>query len=436
MTKHIMGLMFALTIVGGTLSPAMAAPRVLDRVVAVVNDDVILASELDDQVRVVVSRLREVNARIPPQADLERQVLERMIAAEVQVQLAQKTGIQVTEENLNNAISGIARRNGMGLDQFVLALEADGMNYADFREGIRREISMEQLRQRDVARRIAVTDREIDNLLENERLRGAEADIEVRLQHILIAAPERATPEQLKSRREEADRLHTELMDGADFTQVALSYSDGQNALQGGDLGWRRANQLPRFFMDAVDSLAVGDITEVLRSPNGFHILKLADRRGSTQTRIEETRSRHILIQTNALTSDSQARIQLGQLREQISSGADFAALAEQHSDDASSASRGGELGWLPPGVVVPEFQQAMDLLNPGETSPPFRSQFGWHIVQVLERRERDTTEESQRLRARQIIFQRKLEEETANWARQLRDEAYVEIRLNPADQS
>lgn len=408
---------------------ALPAAELLDRVVAVVNDDVILDSELDEQVEVVRAQIAASGRQIPGEDVLRRQVLERMIVREVQLQRARDTGIEANDARVNAAIANIAGQNQQTPERFLQALAAQGISPDTFREGLAGDLMIERLQQRDVGRRVNVSEREIEALLED-----SSDDTQYRLQQILIAVPENAPSEEVQRRRAQAERVRQALQNGADFETIAASESDGQQALEGGDLGWRSRNEIPSMFAELVPQLEDGQISEIIRSPSGFHILRLAETRGGSRTMVlTETQARHILIQPDLLTSEADARREAEQVYRELQAGADFAALAREHSDDATSASRGGDLGWLPPGAVVPPFQQAMDALAPGEISEPFETRFGWHVVQVQDRRRRDATDQMRRAQAQRQLMERKMAEEVELWVRQLRDEAYVEIRLEPS---
>lgn len=412
-----------------TATPLRAAPKPLDRIVAVVNSSVITEHELQSRVEQTLRQLAQQKTQAPPRRVLERQLLERMITERVLLQMAEETNIRLQGPLLDRTLARIARQNGMELDEFRKALETDGMDYDSFREQIRQEMTIGRLREREVDNKVVVSDAEIDNYLANPLL-DAQQVTEYRLAHLLVLAPEGASPDKLGALRAKAEQALAELKAGADFTQVSVAYSDAQNALQGGELGWRNESQIPTLFSAALRDLKVGGVTPVLKSSNGYHILKLLEKRGKDTTKVvQQTRARHILVKTNEVVSDADAQSRLRQLKERIDNGADFAELAKVHSDDLS-ASKGGELGWINPGDTVPEFERAMDSLQPGELSLPVQSPFGWHLVQVLERREQDITDEYRRIEARRAIRQRKADEAFDDWVRQARDRAYVEHRL------
>lgn len=405
----------------------------LDRIVAVVNDDVIMQSELDNRSRTVQGQLRQKGTAIPPQSVLEKQVLERLILMKLQLQLAQQTGIRVDDETLNKAINQIASNNGVSLSQFQAILERDDYDYGAFREDIRDEITLTKLRQRQIDNRITVTDREIDNFLTTYKNQG-DINAEYHLAHILIAVPEAASPDQVQKSQEKAEAVLEQLRAGAGFKETAVAISDGQQALNGGDLGWRKGDQLPTIFANVVPKMNKGDVSGLIRSSSGFHIIKLLDVRSGDQRIVTQTKVRHILVRPSDITSNEAAQTRLAQLKQRIDGGDDFTQLARSHSDDTASAVNGGNLGWVSPGDLVPEFEEAMNSLQPGETSEPVRTQFGWHIIQVNDRRDYDSTEEVMRAEAWEAIRQRKIQENQEAWLRQLRDEAYVEYRLDPVE--
>lgn len=401
----------------------------LDRIIAVINDDVVMKSELDEKIRTVKNQLKEQGTTLPPSGILQKQVLDRLILTKLQIQMAENTGIRVDDESLNRTISNIAAENKLSLAQFREILESDGYSYEKFREDIRNEILTSRLRQRQVDNRITVTEREIRNFLDNQEHQG-EVETEFSLAHILIATPEGSSAAEKDDAKKLADKIVADLQGGGDFVQAAATYSDGQDALDGGKLGWRKAGQVPTLFAEFVADMQKGDVSEVIRSSSGFHIIKLLDVRSTEQHVVTQTNARHILIRPDELISDDDARNRLQQLLLRIKGGDDFADLARGHSNDSVSAAEGGSLGWVSPGDLVPEFEAAMNALAPGEVSSPFKTQFGYHIVEVLERREHDSTEDVKRAKAREAIRRRKLEEAHQNWLREMRDDAYVEYRL------
>lgn len=399
----------------------------LDRIAAVVNDEVVTRNELEERLKFAMRQLREQGTPMPPRDALERQLLERMVTDRVQLQFAKETGLRVDDVELDRAIGRIAQENKLNPQQLRQVLEKDGIPFTKFREDIRTEIVITRLREREVDNKIVVTDGEIDNFLNQQQRTDAEDDYN--LSHILVVVPENASPEQIQSRRERAEQAYAQLKSGVDFRQVAVAFSDAPDALQGGTMGWRQSSRLPMLFTDAVRPLRIGELTPILRSANGFHILKLNDKRsGGAPVIVQQTRARHILIKTNELVSESEARSRLLALKERLENRADFAALARAHSEDAS-ATKGGDLGWLSPGDTVLEFDRAMNALKPGEVSAPVQTPFGWHLIQVLERRNEDMSKERQRLAARQTLRARKSDEAYQEWVRQLRDRAYIELR-------
>ncbi len=426
--------LFALGLLALALASGMAraTPRLLDRIVAVVNDDVILQSELDDRVREIRQRLEQRKTRLPPLPQLRRQVLDRLVLERLQLQLADHNHIDVSDETLNATLRNLAAQNGMTLEQFRDALERQGQSYPAFRREIRREIRLRRLHQQMVGNRIDVTDQEIDQFLASH-----DSDFDRReyhLAHILIPVPEAASPEQIEAAKKKATRILSQLRKGADFAHTAVAESAGRKALEGGDLGWLKGRRLPSLFAQAVRTMKPGDISDLIRSPSGFHIIQLLGVRGGERHLVTQTHVRHILLKPDALQDSQRVRLRLQQLRQRILAGDDFATLAKAHSEDKVSAAKGGDLGWVGPGDLVPAFEQAMARLKPGEISPPVHTRFGWHIIQVLARRQHDSTRDFKRSQAREILRKRKFENELELWLRRLRDEAYVEYRLEDKD--
>ena len=408
-------------------TPQAATP--IDRVVAVVNDEVVTETELDREVKTVEKRLSEQNIPVPATDLLRSQVLNRLITKHLQLQLAKKTGIRVDDDTLNKTIERIAAQNKMTLPELRDVIQRDGFDFAAFREDIRDEVTISRLKQRQVESNIVVTDQEIDQFIANQ-LVGDSADDEFRLAHILVAVPEAAGPDKVETFRDKAEKLRKMLAGGADFSKVAIEYSDGRQALDGGDLGWRKAKELPSIFARIVPNMKIGEISDIIRSPSGFHIIKLIDRHRSERHMITEHQVRHILIGTNDVVDDKAAKEKLLKLRERIRNGADFGELARANSQDKGSAAKGGDLGWVKPGEVDPDFEQVVESLKPGEISMPFKTQFGWHIVQLEGTRKVDDTEDYNRSKAREAIRKRKVDEQYQQWLRRLRDEAYVVNRL------
>jgi peptidyl-prolyl cis-trans isomerase SurA len=402
----------------------------LDRIAAIVNDGVVLMSELDQQVAIISERLRAQNLELPPLNVLRRQVLERLVLQEIQMQRAERLGIRVSDEQLNQALEDVARRNGLTLSQLPSALAAQGIDYAAYRVAMRVEITLTLLRQRDVLQRISVSPREIDQFLERQAKTPSESS-EYNISHILIAVPQGATPEQLEEAEKRAEEVYRRAKEGEDFARLAVAYSNSQTALEGGSLGWRKGPELPTFLADIVVRLKPGEVSEPLRTPTGFHIVKLNEVRGTEeQVIVEQVHARHILLRPNELHDDATVRQRLMEIRERILKGEDFAGLAATMSEDPGSAADGGDLGWANPGTFTPEFEEVLQQLEVNEISEPFRTEFGWHIVQLLGRRQVDNTDERRRLRALAQLRESKADEETELWLRRLRDEAYVEYKL------
>ena len=408
------------------------APRTVvdvDRVVAVVNDEVITSLELDRELRTATEQLRRQGTAPPQRGVLEKQLLERLITKRALLQYTRQTGLRVSDADLDRAVDRIAEDNKLSPTALRETLEHDGIPFARFRENVRSEMLLARLREREVDSRVVVSDAEIQSFLRSQESQTDKVD-EYNLAHILVAVPEQATPEELKTRRARAETALAQIRQGADFRQVAATFSDAPDAFDGGAMGWRPAARLPSIFLQAAKTLKVGQSSEILRSPAGFHIIKLADKRGlDTPVIVTQTHARHILVRLNEVVAENDAKNRLSDLKDRIEHGTDFGELARLHSDDPSAA-RGGDLGWVTPGDVVPEFEHAMDALKLGQVSDPFKSPFGWHIVQVLERREQDMSKDRQKLAARQAIRQRKSEEQWQEWVRQQRDKAYVEYRL------
>lgn len=427
MFRHpfIAGLLAVLTLFTGL--PLQAEPVELDRIVAIVNDQAISETELNNTVKTL--KLQMGAGQLPPDAVLREQVLDQLIMKHLQQQLAASNNIVIDEETLNRALNSIAEQNNLSLARLRAILENDGIDFNVYREEIRHEILQQRLRQRYVNNRINITDTEVDQFLAQQKLEGASED-EYHIGHILIDLPADPAAEDIDAARQRGEELLQLLAEGEAFDQVAMRHSDGQQALSGGDLGWRKLGELPALFANALAELEPGQTSDLIRSPSGFHILRLIETRGGERHMVSQTRARHILIKTNELVDDRSARERLRELQERLENGEDFAVLARAHSDDKASAAKGGELGWTSPGQMVPAFEAAMDRLEAGEISEPFQSRFGWHIVEVLERRRHDDTESFYRNQARKQLFERKAVEEEQLWLRRLRDEAYIEIRL------
>ena len=404
-----------------------AYAEVLDKIIAVVEDDVILEHELETEVAAIIQKIQASNTAMPPDYVIRKQVLEKMIVERLQRNLAEKAGISISEEMLTNSATDIAQRNNMTLEQFKDELQRQGMSYKNFLENMRNEIVINQLRGREIADRIKVTDREIEHFIETED-KGGEGIGKYHLGHILIAVKEGASADAIKKALDKAEALVANLRSGADFTKTAMSVSDDDNALKGGDLGWRSKNDIPTLFVDVANKMSAGDVSDPIRSPSGFHIIKMLEVKGVGTQMITKSKVRHILIKTNELVDDAEAQKRLFALKQRIADGDDFATLARAHSDDKGSALKGGMLDWVGPDDLVKPFQEAMDKLAINEISDPVQTQFGWHLIQVLERENKDNTSDFKKNQIRDIIRKRKIEEETELWLRRLRDESYVEI--------
>jgi peptidyl-prolyl cis-trans isomerase SurA len=403
--------------------------ELLDRVVAIVNDGVVLNSDLDAQIGAVSERLRQQKLELPPQNVLRQQVLERLVLQEIQIQRANRAGVKVTDETLNAALQDVAKRNGLTLSQLPDALAQQGVDYASYRDDIRKEITLNLLRQRDVLQHISITPREIDQFLEKQTKTPSERN-EYNVSHILIAVGQEASPAQLDAAAKRATDVHERARSGEDFAKLAVAYSNSQTALDGGALGWRKGGELPTFLTDVIAKLKPGEVSEPLRTPTGYHIIRLNEVRGAAQNAVEDQiHVRHILMKTNELADDATVRSKLLALRERILKGEDFAGVAQTSSQDPGSAAEGGDLGWGGPGTFAPEFEQVVGTLKDNEISEPFHTPFGWHIAQMLGHRRIDNTNELKRRQAMEAIRASKADEETELWLRRMRDEAYVDYK-------
>lgn len=413
----------------GTGLTVAQAGESLDQIVAVVEDGVILESELVAKLAGIKRNLRQSGTALPPDNVLVPQVLDRMILDKIQLQLAEKAGIRVDEETLRAAVQQLAERNKLSVEEFRRSLTAEGVNYADFQEQIRNEILLGRLRSNQVNSQVKVSDAEVENYLKS--LGGSTGgDPDYLLGHILVATPRAAAPADVQKAKEKAEKLMDEIRKGKDFKQAALGGSDDEQALKGGDLGWRKKSQIPSLFIEFIGKMQEGDVEGPIRSPSGFHIIKMLGIKGGGDHTLTKTRVRHILIKTTEVLDDEEARQKLLALRRRIEGGEDFAAIARGHSDDKGSAIKGGELGWVQPGALVPPFEAVMDKLAINQLSEPVQTQFGWHLIQVQERQQSNDSGEYEKTKAREEIFKRKVEEETELWLRRIRDEAYVDIRL------
>ena len=423
--KHLIFTLLAMTV----SAVLHAAPQMIDRVVAVVDDDIIMESELEQRIKTV--GVQNNQNELPEAGTLREQVLERMITESVQLQMADRAGIRISESQLDDAMGRIAAQNGMSLAEFQQAMANEGVSFAYAREQIRNEMRISRVQQYQVGERIQITDQDIDYFLASDIGRIASA-AEYKLRHILISVRSGAAPQEYKEAEAKADKLVAELRNGADFAKTAMAESQGRTALKGGDMGWRKDAQLPSIFADIAPKMSVGDVSEPIRTASGFHIIKLEDKRGGNSQLIQQAEVRHILITPNEVRDQDQARELINQIYERLKAGADFAELAREYSDDPGSGASGGDLGWVSPGDMVPEFEQAMDATPTGELSTPVRSQFGWHVLQVTDRREADIGEEVQRNQVRQMLYGRRFEEELPIWLRKIRSEAYVDIKEQP----
>ena len=443
MVRDLASILFALAWIAGvdiaTAQPAPAAPSAqpaaphvlsVDRVVAIVNDEAITQHEIDDAKRVVLTQMKQQNVQPPPSDVLDKQVLERLITEKSLMQYAKETGLRIDDTQIERAIQRIAQDNKLTPDEFRKALAQEKINYAKYREDIRNEMIVQRLREREVESRLTVSDAEVNNYLATLKAQNA-GDSEYDLAHILVLVPEQASADQIEAKRRRAEEALKAIKNGGDFAQVAAGFSDANDALRGGALGWRAGARLPTVFADQVRTMKPGEVSPVLRSASGFHIVKLINKRGRNETTVvDQTHARHILIRVNELVSEADAKVKIERLKDRLDSGAKFDELAKLNSEDGSAA-KGGDLGWLNPGDTVGEFQDAMNKLAINQISAPVRSPFGWHIIEVLERRKQDVTAERERAEAQLAIRQRKADEQFQAWVREIRDRAYVEIRLD-----
>jgi peptidyl-prolyl cis-trans isomerase SurA len=410
--------------------PSGARVQPVDRIVAVVNDEVITQNDLNDRVTLVVRQIQRQGGQVPAVDTLSRQILERLINDLVQVQLAKETGIKVDDATLDRTIERIAQENNLAVPAFRAALERDGIRYPRFREDIRSEILVARLREREIDNGVVVTDAEVETELAREA-RESTGDSEYNLAHVLVVVQPQSNPQQIEQRRRRALAALSELRRGTNFAQVAATYSDAPDALQGGVLGWRPSGRLPQAFLSAIAKLQPGEVSDIVRSANGFHIVKLLEKRGRAAAQgVQQTHVRHILLRAREGLTEAQARQRLAALRERIVAGGDFGELAKTNSEDAS-ASKGGDLGWIAPGDTVPEFERVMNALKDGEVSQPIQTPFGWHLVQVVGRRAEELSADRKKITARQAIRARKADEAYQDWLRQMRDRAFVENRYD-----
>ena len=416
------------TLALGLSFAAQAAETPLDQIVAIVNDDIVLQSELLEREQLVKDRLATRKTSLPAEDILRKQVLDRLIMDSIQLQIGNERGIRISDADLNAALERIAAQSGLSLEQFRAALIAEGQDYAQARHQIRNEMLLTQIQRRMVGSRIQVSDQEIDNFL-NSEFGQQQTAVRFNLSHILIAVPTQATPEMIQKAEKRAIKISEALQEGADFAEIAIARSQGPNALKGGELGWRKLNELPETFAQAVKALSPEEITAPVRSPSGFHILKVNNKEGGSVQLVDQVKVRHILLKPNEIRSMAQTRREIDALYARLQDGEPFAELAKQYSDDAGSGSEGGELGWAQAGQMVPAFEQVMFKAPIGEISAPFESRFGWHILQVNDRRQEDLGEEMLVNQARASIRQRKFNEELQNWLREIRSQAYIELK-------
>ena len=427
----ILSFSVSLLAIAGESGTAKKSSEILkmDRIIAVVDQSVITEQELIDRTRTVKAQLEKQGTQLPPDNVLERQVLERLIADSLQLQMAAQIGVKVDDTQLDKTIERIAEQNKMSVEEFRVMLEKDGVPLRKFREDIRSEITIARIREREVDNKLNISEGEIDNYLTTQANRGEEQD-EFEISHILIRTPEDASPEDLEKAKIKTQQALKQLADGISFSQVSASLSDTPNALEGGSMGWRSGAQLPALFLEMLKPMQKGEVSKPIRSPNGFHILKVNDRRGGTSSLVVgQTHARHILIKLSEVVSEKDAKRKMDGIKERLDNGGKFEELARQYSEDGS-ANNGGDLGWVNPGDTVPPFEKAMNDLGLGEISEPVLSPFGWHVIQVIERRQQDMTKEASRLKARQEIRARKSEEAYQDWIREMRDRAFVELRL------
>ncbi len=409
---------------------ASSSGELLDRVAATVNEGIVLQSELEEEMVIITQRLRAQKMEMPPTNVLRQQVLDRLVVKELQMQRANRAGIKVSDEVLNNAMADLAKQNKIPLAELPNALASEGIDYAGYRDNVRKELALQTLIRRDVIGRINVTPREIDQFLERQKKMPSDAN-SYDISHILIAVPQAATPEQLDEAQKRADDVYARATAGEDFAGLAVRFSNSQTALEGGSLGSRKGSELPTFLAEPIVAMKAGEVSKPVRTPSGFHIVKLNEIKGDGQVIVNQVHARHILVKPNELQDDATVQQKLESIRDRIlNKGENFAAVASVVSEDPGSAAEGGDLGWAGPDSYVPEFERQLAQLQPDEISQPFRTQYGWHIIQLLGRRQFDTTDDVRRQRAFTALRESKADEETELWLRRLRDEAYVENKL------
>jgi peptidyl-prolyl cis-trans isomerase SurA len=427
----VVGLTLAGTTAFSQTRELSSSGELLDRIAAVVNEGVVLVSQLDAQTDEIIERLRQQKTELPPRNVLRKQILERLVVEEIQLQRADRIGIEVSEEMLNGALDDVAKRNQIPFPDLPRALAQQGIDYRDFRDEIRRQMKLQLLRQRDVIARINISPRELEQFMARQQ-NAPDRNAEYNISHILISVPVTASPEQIESREQRAREVYDKAKGGEDFAQLAVAYSESSTNIEGGALGWRRGPQLPSIIAERIQQMKSGEVSEPIRTPSGFHLFRVNEIRGGVQQSVvAQVHARHILLKTNELEDDQTVEQKLGEIRERVlNGGEDFGAIAAVTSQDPGSAADGGDLGWAGPGTFVPEFERQLDALKENEISPPFKSQYGWHIIQLLGRRQHDATEDVRRQRAFAELRESKAEEETELWLRRLRDEAFVEYRM------
>lgn len=414
-------------------SPPVSATTELDAIVAVVDDDIVLASELATRLRAVRTQMEQANVTPPPNDVLLSQLLERLILESLQLQMGERAGVKIDDETLTRTIDGIAKQNKMSLEQFQAVLEKDGMSYREFREQVRRELLIARVQRNRVNSRIYISDQEIDAFLASPFGQQAIGD-EFRVGHILLAVADDATPEAAVEAERTAQEIYQQLVDGADFRQMAIAHSAGANALEGGDLGWRRAGELPSLFAEQVLNMKAGETAPPIRSGSGFHIVQVLERRGASTQMVDQVQARHILVKPSEIRTDAEAKTLIADIHRRLLAGEDFGALARAYSEDPGTALAGGELGWSEPGQFAPEFTAMLNATAEGQISEPFRTEFGWHVLEVQGHRKQDMSAEARRNLAIRALHSRRFEEELQEWLREIRDEAFVEIRMGKRD--
>lgn len=428
-TRFCLAALLSLSCLFTMSNAAQAEPKFLDRIVAIVNDDIIMLSELQRRVEVVSQQLRSRGTVLPDQNTLREQVLDKMITDKLQLSIAQNNGIRITEEALNNTLERVAKSNGLTLLEFKNQLEAEGQVYRDVREQIRDEMLITRTRQQLVNRRIKISDQEVNNYLASEQGKQG-IQQELHLAHIMIPIPSSPSTAQLQKAKQQADSVYSQLQQGANFSDLSAKVSKSPHALEGGDLGWRKESELPAAIRKATEGFEPGQISKPFRLGGAFQIVKMVEKRGGAVRMVQKTKVRHILIKESKIRNAAQAESLIKRLRQRIVNGEDFAALAKEYSDDAGSGSLGGELGWALPGQMVPSFNDMMDATQIGELSPAFKSRFGWHILEVEDRQQEDLGDRIIANEARESIRKRKFNEELINWISEIRSQAYIEIKL------